>query len=204
MIAGSRVLLLVTGLMLLVNNDKAQVLERQEHRRTGSQYHVVRVLRELFLPYFHALCIRIPGMVNTQPIAKHALQSLHHLHRQRYLRQQIEHLLFLFQSPLDEVYVNLRLTARRHAMQQCHITLHHRHQDGIVGILLRPAQRLDEVWTILAAVIQSSYLHFVGLQHLALLQLLQRLSGGATGIHQLLPCNLLYLCTELVIIITNS
>ena len=110
-------------------------------------------------------------MVDAQAVAKHALQTLHQLYGQRYLGQQVEHLLLAVQGMLYQMDVYLSLAARRHAVQQRHLLFHHRHQNAVIGILLGQAQRLDEFRTVGPAVVQASHLHLVELQHLALLQL---------------------------------
>ena len=109
-------MLLVAGLMLLVDDDQAQTLEGQEDGRASSQDDFIGILRQLFLPYFHAFSITVLGMIDTQLVAEDALQPLHHLHRQGYLRQQVEHLLFTLQCQLDQMDVYLRLAAARHTM----------------------------------------------------------------------------------------
>ena len=123
-------------------------------------------------------------MVDAQTGAEDALQALHHLNGQGYFGQQVEHLLVALQGLLYQVDVELRLTARRDAVQQGDVLLHHLHEDGVIGVALCLAERLDEVRTIVAAMVQSTYLHLIAFQHLALLQLLDGLRRGTAGIHQ--------------------
>ena len=130
----------------------------------------------MLLPYFHPLGIRILGVVDAQAVAKDTLQALHHLHRQGYLRQQIKYLFLAFQGSLYEVDVYFRLPTARNAMQQYDAFLHHLQQQLVVCLLLWFGQRFDELWTIVAAMVQSAHLHFIGFQQLALHQQLQRFS----------------------------
>ena len=82
-------MLFIAGLVFLVDNHQTESLERQEYSGAGTKNHVVGILGELFLPYLDPLGIRILGVIDTQFVAKHTLQALHHLHRQCNLRQQI-------------------------------------------------------------------------------------------------------------------
>ena len=129
-------------------------------------------------------------MVDTQTVTEDALQALHHLDGQRYLRHKKQHLLFTLQCTLYQVNVYLCLTTRRHTMQQGHLFLHHRQQYLIVCLLLSGTKRLDEFRTIGTAMVQASHLHLVGLQHLSLFQLFQRCRRTAGDIHQFLAGHL--------------
>ena len=48
-------------------------------------------------------------MIDAHEIAEHALETLHDLHGEGYLREQEEHLLMLFECPKDEVDIDLSL-----------------------------------------------------------------------------------------------
>ena len=87
MITRGRVLLLETRLMLLIDNNEAELLKRQEYGTTGTEDNVVRLIGELFAPYLHTLRIAVFGMVDAEPRAKDTLQALRHLNGKRYLRQ---------------------------------------------------------------------------------------------------------------------
>lgn len=63
MIAWGRVLLLVACFMFLVHDDQSQSPERKEYRGTDSQYHVVTLFGQLFLPDFHPFRIRKLGVI---------------------------------------------------------------------------------------------------------------------------------------------
>ena len=67
--------------------------------------------------------------------------------------------------------IDLRLAARRDALQQRHPLLQEREEYLVVGILLRLTQRLDTLWMRLAAMIQASHLHFIGLEEATFHQL---------------------------------
>ena len=164
MITGGRILLLVTGLVFLVDNDQSQSLEGQEYGTAGAENDIVRIGRQLFLPDFHAFGIGILRMVDAQTIAEDALQTLHHLHRQRYLRQEVEYLFLAFESLADEVDVDFRLTRPRNSMQQRHLFLHLLHQNVVIGILLSSTEGLDEVRTIVATMIQATNFYLVGFE----------------------------------------
>ena len=86
MITRHGVLLLIRCLVLLVNNHESQALEGQKHRTSRTEYHIIRILRELLLPYLHTLSITVFRVIDAQPLTEHTLQALHHLHRQRNLR----------------------------------------------------------------------------------------------------------------------
>ena len=59
MIARGGVLLLERRLVFLVDDDKAEIGERQEHGRARTEYNVVGRGRQLLLPYLHALGVGI-------------------------------------------------------------------------------------------------------------------------------------------------
>ena len=139
-------------------------------------------------------------MVDAQPVAKDALQALHNLHRQGNLGQQIEHLLLPLQRLLYQVDVYLCLARTCHTVQQGDVLLHHLHQDGIVGILLGFSQRFDELWTIVASMVQTTHLHFIGFQQLPFLQLADGFCRRLRGIHQFLPGHLNNLQTWIIVL----
>ena len=153
MIAGCWVLLLIAGLMLLVDDNQSQMLERQEHSRTGPKDDIVWIFRQLLLPYLHTLCIRIAGVIDAQPVTEHALQTLHHLYRQGYLWHQEQYLFLSVQRPLYQVDIDFGFATRRHAMQQCHRLLHHRQQYLVICLRLGRAQWFDQFRTIRASMV---------------------------------------------------
>ena len=164
MVAGHGVLLLIAGLVLLVDNHQTQLLERQEDSTTGPEDNIIGMARKLFLPDLDAFGIGILGMIDAQAVAKHALQPFHHLDGEGNLRQEIEHLLFLFERLTDEMDIDLGLATGGHAMQQGNILFQKRELYLVIGILLNLAKRLDPVQIRFAPMIQTTHLLFVGLQ----------------------------------------
>ena len=145
MIAWSRILLFERGLVLFIDDDKSQFLERQKDCTSCSQDHIIGMPGELFLPDFHALCITIFRMIDTEPVAKDFVQSLHNLNRQGDFGQQIEHLPVFLDGFSDEMDIDFRLSAGSYTMQEHYVFLQHLHQYLIVSILLRHRQGLDLV-----------------------------------------------------------
>ena len=191
MIAGCRVLLLVAGLVLLVDDDEAEVLEGQEDGGTGAKDDVVGMGGELLLPDLHTLGIAVLGVVDAQAVAEDAAQAVHHLNGQGDLGQQVEHLTVLLQFALYEVDVDFRLAAGGHAVKQRHLVLHHGEQNLVVGFLLWCGEPLDVLGTGLAAVVQASHLHLVGLQQAALDELVEDGQGVALVEEEIHPHPLL-------------
>ena len=136
-------------------------------------------------------------MVDAQSLTEDALQALHHLYRQCYLGQQVEHLLVLLECMLDEVDVEFGLSGAGDAVQQGDGLAHHGHQEGVVGVLLGGGEGVYEVGTVVAAVVQAAHLFLVRLEQLSALQLAQGVGGGLAGIHQLLAGDLHGLCAVL-------
>ena len=89
------------------------------------------------------------------------MQSVHDLHREGDFGQEIEHLLVLLDSFLDQMNVDFRLAAGGYAMEQYHIVLHYLHQDAIISILLGCGERLDEFEVSLARGVEPANLKFV-------------------------------------------
>ena len=199
-------LLLVARLVLLVDDDEAEILEGQEDGRAGSQDDIVGMGRELLLPDLDALGIAVFGMIDAQAVAEDAMQSLHDLHRQRDLGQEIEHLSVLLYLALDEVNVDLGLSAGGDAMQEGDVAARaplaalgggkgrgeKREEHLVVGLLLCGAHLLDELRMRLAAAVEAAHLHLVGLEHAALDELVEHGQGGSAGVHQLLAGDLEY------------
>ena len=66
-VARGRVLLLITRLMLLVDNDETELLERQEDGAASSEDDVVRIVGELLAPNLHTLAVAVLGMIDAKP-----------------------------------------------------------------------------------------------------------------------------------------
>ena len=120
-VARSRVLLLVAGLVLLVNNHQSQSLHRQEYGRAHTDHQAEGLGAHLFLPELYPLGIRKLRVINAHFIAENALQPLGYLSGEGNLRQQIEHLPAFVNHFADQAYVYLGLSARRHAMKEADI-----------------------------------------------------------------------------------
>ena len=195
MIPWCRILLLVTGLMFLINNDESQALEWEKDSTAGSQDNVVGIARQLLLPYLHALGITVFRMINTQPVAKYSLQALHHLYGKCNFRHEIKHLSMLFQFALDEMDKYFRLTTRCHAMQERDTLLHKRKEYLIIGFLLGRVQCLNLLRMWLTAMIQPPHFNFIGLQQASLDQLVDNRKRCLCGIHQFFAGNFHYRLT---------
>ena len=164
MIAWGWVLLFETGFVFFVNNDKTEVLERQEYGTSCSEDDVVGMGGELFLPYFHAFGITVLGVVDAETVAEHLVKPFHNLNGKGYLGQEIKYLLVLVESILDEVDVYFCLAARRYPKKKHDILLQHLHKDVVIGILLCSGKGFDgfEVW--FAGGVQPSHFPFIGIE----------------------------------------
>ena len=98
MIAGSRLRLFVTGVMLLVHNDKPDVGYRQKDRTPCANDHKWRVagrrgaeVADRFVPFL-TFSICQTAMIDYQPVAEDTLQTAGELGSQRYLRHKIQHI----------------------------------------------------------------------------------------------------------------
>ena len=183
-------MLLERGLVLLVDNNQSQPLEGQEQRRTGTKNHLVGIGGKLFLPYLHALGIRVFRVVNAQQVAKHLLQAVHHLYGQRYLGQQIKHLLFLLESLTDEVDIHFGLAARRHAVKQHHILAEKLEENLIVSLLLGRTEWFGTLKMRFAAIVQASHLALVSNQELPVNKTFDGRRRAMAAVHQLVARNL--------------
>ena len=190
MIARHGILLLIAGLMLLIDNHQPQVLERQQYGTACPKDDIIGMSGELFLPNLHPLGIGVLAVIDTQTIAKHMLQALHNLHRQRNFWQEIEHLLFLLQSLFDEVDIDLRLSAGSDTMQQRDILLHEGEKNLIIGILLDLVEGLDLLKVRFSPMIQTPHLQLVGLQQTPFHQSVNCLQRGMACVHQFITGDL--------------
>ena len=143
MIPRRGVLLLVGVLVFLIDNHQAQPLEGQEYRGTHTEYHVVFLPAQLLLPYLHPFGIGELGVIHAQAIAEHSFQSFGDLSGQGNFGQQIEYLLSLLQSLLDEVDIDFRLSARCYPVKQADVLLPETSSDFIERPLLGGIERID-------------------------------------------------------------
>ena len=101
------------------------------------------------------------------------MQAACHLHRQRYLGQQIEHLLAFVDGFLYKVDVYLGLAARRYAVQQHYVLLVELAADAVLSRFLRRAERLDALGVILTGGVQTANFAMVKFEEVALNELAQ-------------------------------
>ena len=86
---------------------------------------------------------------------------------------------------LNQMDVYLGLSAGGDTVEQGDVFLQEREQNLVVGILLDGTERLDEFRMRLAAVVQPSHFHLVGLEHAALHQLVQDGHRGGRMVEKL-------------------
>ena len=94
------------------------------------------MIRHLFLPDFHTLCIAIFRVIDTKSVSKNPVKTFHNLHSKRNFWQEIKYLLMLIERLFDEVDIHLGLATRSHAMKKHHIFLHHLKENLVVSFLL--------------------------------------------------------------------
>ena len=111
MIAGSRVLLLETRFMFLINDDKSKLLKGQKDGTARAKNNLIGSIGKLLVPHFHTLGIAIFGMIDAQSIAKHFLQAACNLYGQGDFGQEIKHLLAPIECLLDEMDIDFGLPA---------------------------------------------------------------------------------------------
>ncbi len=109
-VARGGVLLLVTRLMLLIDNHQPEVPERKEHCRPCAHDQLRRRVVQYLSVRFRTLCVGHARMIDQHTAAEHALQSVGQLRRQGYLRHKVQHLPALSQLLLYQVDIHLRLS----------------------------------------------------------------------------------------------
>ena len=191
MIAWRWVLLLERVLVLLVNDDESQFLERQEDGTSRSQDYIIGMTRKLLLPDFHTLRITVFRMEYAEPVAKHLVQSLHNLNGEGDFGQQIKHLLMFLDGFSDKMDVDFSLSTRSHTMQKYHVLIHHLQEYLIVGILLGFGKRFDEFEMRFARSVQSAHLQFIGKENTPVDECLDGCSRASCLVHQFLLGHLL-------------
>ena len=87
MVAGRGVLLLEAALMLLIHNHKAETLKGKEDGGAHPEYKVIGLVRELFIPYLHPLCIRKLAVIDAKTGTKDLPETLGNLGGKGNLRQ---------------------------------------------------------------------------------------------------------------------
>ena len=190
MIARGGVLLLEGSLVLLVYNHQAQPLKGEENRAAGTQNDIIRTGGELLAPYLHPFLVTILGMVNAQTVTENPMEPLHDLHRERYLRQKIKHLLPPFNSLADKVNIDLCLAAGGDAMEQNDILVLHLAQNAVVGFPLWRSERLDKLRMISAPMVETPHFFLVGAQQFPVEQGFQGGGGASALVEQFLTGHL--------------
>ena len=91
-VAGSGVLLLIAGVVLLVHDDQPQLGIGQKHRGAHAQHHTRLVGVEQLFPHVHALVVAEFAVIDEQAVAKDGLEAPRELRGERDFGHEIEHL----------------------------------------------------------------------------------------------------------------
>ena len=171
--------------MFLVHDDQSQSPEWQEHGRTDSQYHVVILLGELFLPDFHPFRIGKLGMIHSQPGSEHPSQPFGDLGGEGNFRKEVEYLLAGFQHFFYQVDIDFSLATGRDSMQQTDILGLKTSQNFVKGSLLSGAEGMygDRFGFFVS---QSADFVQISLQYLFVYQILENGLGLSGCFQQLL------------------
>ena len=110
-------LVLVRGLVLLVDDDQADVGNRREHRRARPDAHP-RLAANEPLPFRRALRAGDPRVHDGDDVAEPRLEPLERLRRQRDLRHEHDCAASCGERVGDRVQVHLGLAGAGHAVQQ--------------------------------------------------------------------------------------
>ena len=117
-------------LLLLINDDKADVFQRGEDRAAGA-HHDIRAAVLDHLPLEQALGVVEGGMLHGHPFAKLAFQPQDHLRGQADLRHQHQRPAAHLQAVLNELQEHQRFAAAGHAVEQGRVR----------GCILQPGQQ---------------------------------------------------------------
>ena len=129
-------------------------------------------------------------MVYAEAVAEHALKALAYLHGERYLGQQIEHLLPALDGLADEMYVDFGLAARRYAVKQHHVFFQKAENYVVVGCLLSLVERLYQLWMRLSGIVQPAYLALVGVQEFSYDKISEHCRSAVCLVHKLVAAHL--------------
>ena len=129
-------------------------------------------------------------MVNAQTVTENPMEPLHDLHRERYLRQKIKHLLPPFNSLADEVDIDFRLAAGGDTMEQNDILVLHLAQNAVVGFPLWRTERLDKLRMVSAPAVETTHFFLVGAQQFPVEQGFQGGGGASALVEQFLTGHL--------------
>lgn len=99
-------------------------------------------------------------MIDSQTVAKHTTQTVHHLYGKRYLGKQIEHLLMSVKRLLNKVDVYFGLTTTGHTVKQYHLLLQELKLYLVEGFLLYGIQLFDALRMRFTTKWQTRFLFF--------------------------------------------
>jgi hypothetical protein len=123
-----RVALLVARLVLLVDDDRAEVLQRGKDRRTGAHGDALLAAAK-GEPRIVALAVGESTVQHRDRVAEHGAEAIHRLRRERDLRHEHDGRLSLLQYDApQELEVDERLPAARDAVQERHVSRLRLHQ----------------------------------------------------------------------------
>ena len=114
--------LLVTGLMLLVDDDEAQVAERAKERRAGADYHASGTAGD-HIPLVQALASRKAGMEHGDRLAKARAEAADGLGRQRDFGHKHARRATGREHALDGGEINLGFAGAGDAVDQHHVAM---------------------------------------------------------------------------------
>ena len=154
MVAGGGVLLLVGSLVLLVDDDEAEVSIGEEQGGAHTEDDGKGAVGELPLPEFDAFVVGKLGVVDAQLFTEVFAQAVGDLSGEGDFGQEIEHLPSLGEGALDEFGVNLRFSAGRYPFEEHHLVVVPTADNRVVSRLLDFAQ----------GAVEPSGQGFVGLQ----------------------------------------
>ena len=117
MVARRGLELLVAVVVLLVDDNELQVVERQEDGTAGAEQHLVGAAQGP-LPHLGALARAETRMVDAYAVAEVSAQAVDNLRRQGYLRQQEQGLVAFADHLVYQFDIHLRLAAGGHAVEQ--------------------------------------------------------------------------------------
>src|SRR5574344_193220 len=187
MVARGRLLLFETRFMFLVYDNQTEILKRKKYGTSRTKYHIIRIIRHLFLPYLHTFSIAILRMINAQLVSKDTAQAICYLNGEGYFRQQVENLLMLQYCLTDEMYVYFSFSTGCNAMKEHYILLHKLKLYLIECILLFIVKRMFCFRGNMVTIIEPPYLFLIFHDKFAVYEGFYRCRGAFRHIHKLFP-----------------
>ena len=153
-------------LLLLVDDDEADVFQRREDRAAGAHHDIGAAVLD-HLPLQKPLGMVEGRMLHGHPLAEPALQSQDHLGRQADLRHQHQCPLAQLQAPLDELQEHQRFAAAGHAVEQGRMGggIFEMRQQYLIGRLLLRRQPDRLVFQRDARIQVDGFVHLAAFQH---------------------------------------